>query len=90
MEIQTPAPILMKFCMHIPTYPRKVLVQVGPPTPSTPGPEGTKTLKAEGHIFENCLKKQKMFCRLQINPGTSDSGNIKSGHNLYWSGFNRM
>jgi len=28
MEIQTPAPILMKFCTHIPTCPRKVLVQV--------------------------------------------------------------
>jgi len=28
MEIQTPAPILMKFSMHIPTCPRKVLVQV--------------------------------------------------------------
>jgi len=26
MEIQTSAPILMTFCMHIPTYPRKVLV----------------------------------------------------------------
>jgi len=28
MEIQTPAPILMKFSTHIPTCPRKVLVQV--------------------------------------------------------------
>jgi len=27
VEIQTPAPILMKFCTYIPTYPRKVLVQ---------------------------------------------------------------
>jgi len=33
IEIQTPAPILMKFGMHIPTCPRKVLVQVWPPPP---------------------------------------------------------
>jgi len=35
MEIQTPAPILMKFCTHILTCPRKVLVQVwlSPPHP---------------------------------------------------------
>jgi len=28
MEIQTPGPILMKFSTHIPSCPRKVLVQV--------------------------------------------------------------
>lgn len=32
-EIQTPATILMKFCTHFTTCPRKVLVQVEPPPP---------------------------------------------------------
>jgi len=41
MEIQTPAPILMKFCMHITTYPRNVLMQV-----LTPWAWGPKTLRA--------------------------------------------
>jgi len=51
MEIQTPAPSVMKFSTHIPTCPRKVLVQVGlPPLPLGPG--GLETLKAQGHIFK--------------------------------------
>jgi len=33
MEIQTPASISMKFSIHIPTCPRKVLVQIWPPPP---------------------------------------------------------
>jgi len=33
IEIQTSAPIMMKFCTHIPTCPRKVLVQVWPLPP---------------------------------------------------------
>jgi len=67
MEIQTPAPILMKFCTHIPTCPRKVSVQVWPPSPHPLGLRGwggLETLKAEGHIF-------KMLSRLQINPGSA-------------------
>jgi len=59
MEIKTPAPILMKFCTHIPTK-----EGFGPgltPACSPPGPRGLETLKAEGHIF-------KMLSRLQINP----------------------
>jgi len=51
MEIQTLAPILMKFCTHIPTCPRKVLVQIWPPLPHPPGPGGLKILKAEGDIL---------------------------------------
>jgi len=47
MEIQTPAPTLMKFCSHISTCPRKVLMQVGPHPPPTPGPGGPETLKPE-------------------------------------------
>jgi len=61
MEIQTPVP--MKFSTHIPTCPRKVLVQVWPPLP-LPRPGEVETLKAEGHIF-------KMLTRLQINPGSA-------------------
>jgi len=52
MEIQTPAPIWIKFCTHIPICPRKVLVQVWPPTPPLSGPGGPEILKAEGHIFD--------------------------------------
>jgi len=59
LEIQTPAPILMKFSIHIPADPIKVLVQVWPP-----GPGGIETLKAEGHIY-------KMLSRLQLNPGSA-------------------
>jgi len=59
MEIQTPARILIKFCTHIPTCPRKVLVQVCPPSPHPSGPGGPEILKAEGHIFENCLKNKR-------------------------------
>jgi len=58
MEIQTPEPILMKFCMHIPTCPRKVW------PPPIPWAWGLETLKAEGHIF-------KMLSRLQIYPGSA-------------------
>jgi len=61
MEIQTPAPILMKFFTHIPTCPRKVLVQVWPPPLPLSLGGRPKTLKAEEHIF-------KMLSRLQINP----------------------
>jgi len=64
MEFQTPATILMKFSTHIPTCPRKFLVQIWPPPPSPPGPRGLETLKAEGHIF-------KMLSRLQINLGST-------------------
>jgi len=56
MEIQTPAPIFMKFCTHIPACPRKDLMQVWPPTPS-PWSWGPKTLRAEGHIFWKLLLK---------------------------------
>jgi len=42
MEIQTTAPILMKFCTQTPTCPRKVLVQVWP----RPLAWGSKILKA--------------------------------------------
>jgi len=48
MEIQTPAQILLEFWKHIPTCPKKVLVQVWPPPPPPlSGPGGPKTLKAE-------------------------------------------
>jgi len=49
--------ILMKFCKHIHTCPRKVLVQVLSP-PSPPGPEQPEILKADGRIFENCLQNK--------------------------------
>jgi len=39
------------------------------PAPSSPGPGGPETLKAEEHIF-------KMLSRLQINPGPSASTHI--------------
>jgi len=29
------------------------------PAPSCPGPEGSKTLNAERHIFENCLQNKR-------------------------------
>jgi len=54
---------LMKFCSHIPTCPRKVLMLVWPP----PGPGGPETLTAEGHFFT----KQRMFSGLQIIPGSA-------------------
>jgi len=44
------------------------------PTPSQPGPGGPKTLRAEGHIFENCLriKRCTASCKsTQAAPGTS-------------------
>jgi len=47
MEIQTPAPILMKFCMHIPTCPRKVLI----PAPSHLGLGGLKPYKLKDTFF---------------------------------------
>jgi len=40
MEIQTPAPIWIKFCTHIHTCLGKVLVQVWPSPPSPLGPGG--------------------------------------------------
>jgi len=43
MEIQIPAPILMKFCTHISTSPSQVLVQVDP-RPLTPWAWGPETL----------------------------------------------
>jgi len=67
MEIQTPAPILMNFCTHIPTCPRKVLVQ---------GLGGPKIPKAEENIFENCLLYKRCLagCKLiRAGPGTSAS-----------------
>jgi len=42
MEIQTPAPILMKNCTHIPTCPRRVSVQVWHPPPHPLGLGGLK------------------------------------------------
>jgi len=73
MEIQTPAPTLMKFCTHTLTYPRKVLVQVCPlpPLPSRPG--GPEPLKAEEHIFENCVRNKRCsagYKLTQAAPGT--------------------
>jgi len=62
MEIKTPAPIWMKFSMHIPICLRNVLARFDPPSPL--GPVGPETLKAEEHIF-------KMLSRLQINPGSA-------------------
>jgi len=76
MEIQTGAPIIMKFCTHIPTCPSKGLVQVCHPSPPPSGPGGSKTLKAEGHIFENCLQNKRCSagCKLtRALPGTSAS-----------------
>jgi len=50
MKICTLALILIKFCLDIPTCPRKVLVQFWP------RPE---TLKSEGNIFEKCLRNKR-------------------------------
>jgi len=49
MEIQTPSPILMKFCTHCP---RKVWCRFDP-LPLPPGPRGPKTLKLKG-TFLRC------------------------------------
>jgi len=59
IEIQTPALTWMKFCTHIPTCPRNVLVQVWPLPLSPFGPGGPETRKAEEHIFENCLQNKR-------------------------------
>jgi len=61
MEIQTHAPIWIKFCTHIPICPRRFWCRFDP-LPFPPGPGGLETLKAEGHIF-------KRLSKLQINPG---------------------
>jgi len=45
-EIQTPVPMGMKFCTHIPTCPRKVLVQVWPPPPLRPWDWGSWNTKS--------------------------------------------
>jgi len=65
MEIQTPAPILMKFCTHIPTW-------FDPPT--TPSSLGPETPRDEGQIFEKCLQNKRFLasCKLtRAAPGTS-------------------
>jgi len=78
MDIQTPAiKILIKFCTHIPTCPRKVLVLVWPPPPLGLG--GGNHISWRTH-FWNCLLKQKMFSRLQINPGSA--GYLSYNNNL--------
>jgi len=54
-----PCTDLDKFCFHIPTCPRKVLVQFWTRPPHPPGPRGPETLEAEGHIIENCLQYKR-------------------------------
>jgi len=76
MEIQTPAQILIKFCTHIPTCPRKVLMQVWARPTHPPGPWGPETLEAEGHIIENCLQNKGCLAGCKLTPaalGTSAS-----------------
>jgi len=51
---------------HIPTFPREVSVQVYP-APHPLGLRGLKPYKMKGPYFT----KQKMFSRLQINPGSA-------------------
>jgi len=59
MEIQTLAPILMKFCTHIPTCPRKVW-----PLPHPPWAWGTwNPISWRTHFLQNK--------RLQIYPGSA-------------------
>jgi len=48
MEIQTLAPILMKFCTHIPI---ECFVPVWPPLSLPPGPGGLETLKLKDTFF---------------------------------------
>jgi len=77
-EIQRPKFILIKFCTRIPTCPRKVLVQFRPWAPHPPVPGGPETLKAEGHIFENCLQNKRCSTGSKLTrlaPDTS-TGNI--------------
>jgi len=64
MEIQTPAPILMKFSTHVHPHLSKEDFGAGLIPALFPLAWGLETLKAEGHIF-------KMLSRLQINPGSA-------------------
>jgi len=73
METQTPAPILMKFSTHIPTCPRKVLVQVWPPPPHPLGLGGLKPLKLKD-TFLRCSAGCKLT---RAAPGASASTCIK-------------
>jgi len=70
MDIQTPALILMKF-----PKPSKEGFGAGlTPTSSTPGP---KTLKAKGHILENCLRNKSCSAGCKVTrAATSTSASI--------------
>jgi len=67
MEIQTPAPILTKFCTHIFISQRKVLVQVWPPPPHPLGLGGLKPSKLKD-TFLRCSAGCKLT---RAAPGTS-------------------
>jgi len=59
MEIQTPAPIVMIFCLHILTWQRRFWCRFDPCPLAPLGQGGAKTLKAEGHIFGNYLQNKR-------------------------------
>jgi len=72
-EAQTPARILIKFCMRVLTCRRKVWVNFWPQPPPPPGPGGLETQKAEGHIF---LQNKRCSAGCKLTPaalGTSAS-----------------
>jgi len=70
VEIQTPAPIMMKFCTHTPDLSKEGFGAGLTPAPSLPGPGG-KTLQAEGHIFENCLQNKRCSAVCKLTPGSA-------------------
>jgi len=60
----------------------KILVQFWHQPPHLPGPRGTWTLKAEGHIFENCFQNKRCLegCKL-----TRAASGTKSSYNIKWT-----
>jgi len=75
MEIQTPKPILMKFCTHIPTCPRKLLVKFCPKAHSPPGLGGLESLKLKETFLKYVYK-------------TKDIQHVAGQQELFPSNFN--
>jgi len=75
MEIQTPTPIKMKFWLAYPHLSKEGFGTGLTPPPPPSGPGGPKILKAEGHIFENCLQNKRcpVGCKL-THAGSGTSG----------------